>query len=894
MTISGPVLLESLREYRLLEEEQLSRLVLEVRAHALDAEALAAELCRRGLLTAFQAEQLLAGRGADLVLGTKYVLLDKLGEGGMGAVFKARHRITRGVRAVKLIRSEYLTSKDAVQRFFLEAQAAEKLNHPNIIRAYDADQDHGRCYFVMEYVEGADLAKVLRERSPLPVAQACEYVRQAALGLQHASERGLVHRDIKPSNLLFSPAEGVIKILDLGLARLRESSAPGVDETNPLTPMNMMMGTPDFMAPEQAENSRAVDIRADVYALGGTLYQLLSGSVPFPGGTLVDKLQRHFHEMPASLSRWRSDIPPELSAVVERMMAKRPDQRYQTPAEVAVALQPFCSATLPSLVPQTRTAPAPVGDKDPTLYFSESTPPRAATAPGGSETAINVSGEPFSLPQQREAELTERIDESDTRKPAVPARAQPSRRRLVVTVALVAAVLVPPLIWWLAGLGSGSGTDESGEVKAPDKKVVVGSDRQPGNTDKKSPSKDKVHPPDPTKPDPVKRGVGRPAVAGGTQVAVGKPGKLVAVVGKGIDWERNPEEVRKLGGDVERVVFSRNGLYAAARRRLQIELYALAEKSRTVALSSAEVAGDQVKLDPALAEVALSPDGTRGAFATTGMTDARVRGSAQLITSLDLLVEWGGSEPKLFFGPVASEFTDIQGRKVPASSARCLAYTGDGKKLLEGATTEFRRWEIKPDKTFYDRYVSSPLKSPAESLAGSPGGRYAAVGLRDGTVRLFRLDAADSVEPAVLKGHTSAVRSIAFLTDRQLVSGDSDGSVCMWRLPEQPKEGEEISPLHNGERWHTDVVRCVAAAPGGEQFASGGTDGLVCGGRVGENRPLWQQKCDGEVRAVAFAADGRYLLYATKKAISRIPLRGDTSKGKIHPATTDAPGIGKG
>src|SRR5215813_4523267 len=220
MTISGPVLLEALREYRLLEEEQLNRLALEVRAHALDAEPLATELRRRGLLTAFQAEQLLAGRAADLVLGTKYVLLDKLGEGGMGAVYKARHRITRGVRAVKLIRSEYLTSKEAVQRFFLEAQAAEKLNHPNIVRAYDAGEDRGRYYFVMEYVEGEDLSKIVRQRGPLPIAEACEYVRQAALGLQHAHERGLVHRDIKPSNLLLAADGTTVKVLDLGLARV--------------------------------------------------------------------------------------------------------------------------------------------------------------------------------------------------------------------------------------------------------------------------------------------------------------------------------------------------------------------------------------------------------------------------------------------------------------------------------------------------------------------------------------------------------------------------------------------------------------------------------------------------------------------------------------------------
>src|SRR4051812_4389539 len=235
MTISAPVLLETLREYRLLDEVQIDQLVLEVRAHGFDAESLTGELCRRELLTFFQSAQLLEGKGADLVLGANYVLLDKLGEGGMGEVYRARHRITRGERAVKLIRSEYLTSKEAVQRFFLEAQAAEKLNHPNIIRAYDAGEDKGRCYFVMEYVEGEDLSKIIRQRGPLPIGEACEYVHQAAMGLQHAHERGLVHRDIKPSNLLLSRNEGQVKILDLGLARLRETPVPGSDDSNPLT-----------------------------------------------------------------------------------------------------------------------------------------------------------------------------------------------------------------------------------------------------------------------------------------------------------------------------------------------------------------------------------------------------------------------------------------------------------------------------------------------------------------------------------------------------------------------------------------------------------------------------------------------------------------------------------
>ncbi|MBI1913512.1 MAG: protein kinase [Planctomycetes bacterium] len=885
MTISAPVLLETLREYRLLDEEQIDQLVLEVRAHGFDAESLAGELCRRRLLTYFQSSQLLAGKGADLVLGANYVLLDKLGEGGMGAVYRARHRITRGERAVKLIRSEYLTSKDSVQRFFQEAQAAEKLSHPNIIRAYDAGEDRGRCYFVMEYVEGEDLSEVLRQRGPLPVGEACEYVRQAAMGLQHAYERGLVHRDIKPSNLLLSRAEGLIKILDLGLARLRESPLQGADEANPLTPMGVMMGTPDFMAPEQAEDSRAVDIRADLYALGGTLYQLLSGSVPFPGGTLVQKLQRHFHEIPIPLTRWRPDVPEPLSAVVARMMAKRPDQRYQTPAEVAAALKPFSSSVLPSLAPPTHPKPGPAHEATPPF------PPRGGSEADGSQTMRNLSGEVFSLPGVQ-AEATERIGQRDA---AGPRPERPSRRRLVLTVTLVAAVLVPPLVWWLVSLGSGSGADEGDGGESPEKNsrtVKTQPDGQDGDTGKK-PSKDKQRPPDRINPLPVKRGETKGARPSSEPMAKSKSSMLAADAGTGKGWERKPEEICQLGnGEVERVVFSANGSRAAVRRPSQIELYALGGQSRREILSPDEVARDLVQLDPVLGELTLTPDGTRGTFAATGRTTAKVRGTKQFGKSFDVLIEWG-PPPRVFVGSLAFAIREVQGEKMLEPSTRCLAYTGDGKFLLDGAAKEFRLWRIKPGQPFTDSFAKYTLTDSSVAIAGAPGGQYAAVGLADSSIRLFRLDAAEDIEPSVLKGQVRDVRCVAFLGDRQLVSGDSEGAVALWRFPEQPKPAATIAPLAKLTGWYKDVIRCVVGAPDGEHFATGGRDGFVCLGQFGEKQPLWRLKCEDEVQAVAFSADGGSLFYATKRRIDRIPLRADTGKAKSRPAAKEPPGNGK-
>jgi serine/threonine-protein kinase len=220
-TISSSSLVDPLRQFQLLEPKQLEELkTLQTRFP--EPKVLAKELLHRGWLTAYQANQLLMGRGQDLVLG-QYILLERLGEGGMGQVFKARHRNLGRIAAIKLIRKERLDNADAVKRFQREVRAAAALNHPNIVRALDADQIGGTHLLVMEYIDGAtDLAQLVKKNGPLPVAQACDYIRQTALGLQHAFERGLVHRDIKPANLLLASGGKTVKILDMGLARLNQ------------------------------------------------------------------------------------------------------------------------------------------------------------------------------------------------------------------------------------------------------------------------------------------------------------------------------------------------------------------------------------------------------------------------------------------------------------------------------------------------------------------------------------------------------------------------------------------------------------------------------------------------------------------------------------------------
>jgi serine/threonine protein kinase len=278
----------------------------------------------------------------------QYVLLDLLGQGGMGFVYKARHALLGRDVALKVLASARLADPTAVARFLREIKAVGKLDHPNLVRGVDAGQADGRYFLVMDFVEGIDLGKLVQQLGPLPVADACELVRQAALGLQHAHEHDLVHRDVKPSNLLLT-RDGRVIVLDLGLARLMGDAPQGEE----LTETGQYMGTADFMAPEQGLDARAVDTRADVYSLGCTLYKLLTGRAPFSGpefDTTFKKIRAHTQFPVPPVREARPDVPALLTAVLGRMVAKQPDGRYASPAAVADALRPCATGCdLPGL-----------------------------------------------------------------------------------------------------------------------------------------------------------------------------------------------------------------------------------------------------------------------------------------------------------------------------------------------------------------------------------------------------------------------------------------------------------------------------------------------------------------------------------------------------------------
>jgi serine/threonine protein kinase len=326
--------------------------------------ALARDAATRG----FRENEPSAGKAADdipaeLENHPRYHVLKRIGAGGMGDVYQAEHRIMQRVVALKVVQPRLLSNPQAVERFRREVQLAGRLSHPNIVAAHDADEAGELHFLVMEYVDGVSLDERIAETGPATPGQACEWIRQAALGLQHAHEQGMAHRDIKPHNLMLT-RDGQLKILDFGLTRLTSDASSLSDDGETAaaasaTGEGVILGTPDYIAPEQINDSRSVDIRADIYSLGCTLFFALTGRPPFPEGTLIEKLHAHADRPLPRLDAFRDDAPPRLIEILDRMTAKNREDRYATPGEVAADLASLCEAS-----PASRPVSSPAAVSD--------------------------------------------------------------------------------------------------------------------------------------------------------------------------------------------------------------------------------------------------------------------------------------------------------------------------------------------------------------------------------------------------------------------------------------------------------------------------------------------------------------------------------------------------
>jgi serine/threonine-protein kinase len=337
-TVTAEKLVELVLKSQLADQESLDKALAAIREEfggslPSDAVQLAKSLQKHKIVTRWHCEKLLVGKYKGFFLG-KHKLLGHIGSGGMSSVYLAEHMKMHDLRAIKVLPQSKLGKSSYLARFQQEAKAIASLNHPNIVRAHDIDNQGDTHYIVMEYVDGDDLQTIVKKKGPLPYSKVAEYMAQAARGLQHAHDIGLIHRDIKPANILINSA-GKVKILDLGLALFAdEAQASLTIDFN-----DKVLGTADYLAPEQALNSHKVDHRADLYGLGCTMYYLLTGQAPFPDGTIAQRIARHQREMPKEIRKIRPGVPGELEGICWKLMQKDPKFRYASAAQTAEVLE---------------------------------------------------------------------------------------------------------------------------------------------------------------------------------------------------------------------------------------------------------------------------------------------------------------------------------------------------------------------------------------------------------------------------------------------------------------------------------------------------------------------------------------------------------------------------
>jgi serine/threonine protein kinase len=734
---------------------------------------LAAVLVRDGVITGFQAEQFLQGKWRGFTIGG-YRILERIGAGGSGTVYLAEHQVMKRRVAVKMLPPHLNDGPAAVERFRREAQAIAALDHPNIVRAHDFRQEGPIHFLVMEYINGPSLQEVVQRQGALPVAVACEYIRQAAIGLEHAHKAGLVHRDVKPGNLLVD-ASGTVKVLDLGLARYapegQESVTKKFDE-------NTVMGTADYLAPEQALSLHNVDARADIYSLGATFYTLLAGEPPFHEGSVTQKLLWHQMRSPVPLRKRRPEVPEEVDEIISAMMAKDPNERLQTAAEVAALLEPWSTGGPAPQGPGTAVRPGPPSPR-PSSYV------KASAIGKGSSRKLSAQAVKVRAAAPRERQGGPDEPEERDRSPALGPDDSATR---VLGVAMLAAVMggiVLLVVGVIAFL-----------VWGPQPNAPARSQQGPAD-------------------EPM----ARPAVVPDTGVLwrSGPPGQLANIIGEVLRLDEGP-----LGSD--RVAFARDGRHVATAgfdRNLRIWDVLTGEKQAVLGGHGGRVtyvvysrSGGRVLSASADKTARLWDTGTRREVKRYGGHQKLVWCAVFTADEKQVLTCGDDAVVRLFAADTGKVVKEMKGHQGAVKSVSCRP-VGKREALSAGTDKTIRVWNLDSGKE------EGQLKghtAGVNAVSYVPDGSKAVSVGNDGSVCYWDVDNRQRLHE--WKGHTQAVWMVAVSAEgRRALSCDAGGKIMLWDLATK-----ESLNVYMG---HDRGVTGVAFAPDGRHFASTSQDATL-------------------------------------------------------------------
>ena len=808
-----------------------------------DTRSLAEDLVAQKKLTKYQAAVLLKKSGEPLLLD-RYEVLEKIDRGGMGIVFKARHRSMDRLVALKSLRPIAVDSQAKVQRFKKEVRAAAKLSHANIVAAHDAHEADGIHFLVMEYVSGKDLHKLVSKSGPLPVADAFDHIRQAAMGLAHAHEAGIVHRDIKPSNLMLDK-RGTVKVLDLGLASISSTDDPDSASGEELTETGTVMGTMAYMAPEQGLDSRQADHRSDIYSLGCTLFYLLTGQPPYREETPIKTLLAHREQAIPALSQQRQELPQNLIDIFERMVAKRPEDRFQSMTEVIASLD----TCLPRIESQRPRVAAPAS----TVHYKPAT--------------VDASQRSRQIPRW-------------------------SKSRWLATAA--ACLLLVLGGWYLQAIVFNIPTEQGTLVVEVDdpKNVTVFIDNQQ--------VKVKLGKDGKTVLIGVKPGTHTLRVtSGGVTLATDASGGKVSISSGGRDvikaWlQRKESLVSPPGGDsdlirkfanghtgpVSAVRFSPDGRYAVsvgADRTIRLWDTATGQEIRQLGDGSQNPISLEFSPDGDLVAEGTGTGRVRLWNVKTGLLKGTFGGRFGIVISLKFLSDgtyivagYQDSAVRLWNVKTGEELL-LDGH---TDAVMGVAVSSDDRSIVSGSKDEtVRVWNVESRKQVRNFDVDSQIRC----LALSPNDRWVAIGSYGGSLMLWDVRTGQNMR--AFRGHTDQVRSVSFSRDGcYLLSGSYDKTFRLWEVA----TGRQVREFR-GDRHYTHQVafspdgRFALSAGGaykeGEQYKSDGDYALRLWRLPHADEPPRTPLPDGppgevkqlaghtaSVASVAFSPDGQHLL----------------------------------